>query len=67
MDCYDGLSYRELRAIKRQRLRDLAEVTESWEKWHRRHDRMKALVEIARAVLAANHYSAPTSENTLTI
>jgi len=41
MDRLDSLSHRELRAIKRQRLRDLAELETDCEKWLRRHARVK--------------------------
>jgi len=55
MDKFGGLSARDLRAIKRNQLRKLAEDTADCEMWRRRRDRVQRFLEITRS-LFAQHY-----------
>jgi len=55
MDKFDGLSARDLRAIKRNQLRKLAEETADCEMWRRRRDRVQRFLEITRS-LFDQHY-----------
>jgi len=55
MDKFEGLSARDLRAMKRDKLRQLAEETAECEMWRRRRDRVQRFLEITRS-LFAQHY-----------
>jgi len=52
MDKFEGLSARDLRAMKRDKLRQLAEETAECEKWRRRHHRVQRFLEITRSLFA---------------
>jgi len=61
MDNFDGLSARDLRAIKRDQLRRLAEDTADCEMWRRRHDRVRKFLEITRELFAQHYGESKTS------
>jgi len=61
MDRFEGLSARDLRALKRNAVRDLAAEKAKLEKWRRRHERVAKFLEITKELFAQRRVSLETT------